>query len=53
MSLVLPSDSMLRVDLKDIENDDLEAAQKNKEKIENLQRNDKKLRENNEKNQKK
>jgi len=52
MSLVLPSDSTKRVDLHDIERGDFESAQKNKEKTENIQRNDKKLREN-EKNQKK
>jgi hypothetical protein len=44
MPLVLPSDSYKRIDLKNIEDLDFETAQKNKEKLENIQRNDKKLR---------
>ena len=47
MPLVLDSDSTKRVDLLDIQMGDFDSAQKNKDKIENIQRNDQKLRESN------
>jgi hypothetical protein len=42
---VIPSDSALRKDLKAISENDLSVAQKYKDEYENIQRNDKKIRE--------
>ena len=45
----MESDSTKRLDLIDLIKEDYDGAQKNKEKLEKLQRDDAKLRENNEK----
>jgi hypothetical protein len=44
---VPPSDSTKRIDLQSIKNEDFDNAQKYKEELENLQRKDKKLRQEN------
>ena len=53
LDFIMPSDSTLRKDLKDLEKLDYISAQINKEDYENIQRKDKKLREENEKKKKK
>ena len=49
IGFILESDSTKRLDLIDLIKEDYDGAQKNKEKLEQLQRDDSKLRENNEK----